>query len=199
MTEAAPTRASLLLRLRDQADAEAWSQFVEIYSPLIFGFARRCHMQESDAADLVQDVMCEVAKSIAKFDYDPKLGRFRSWLYKVAKRTMTRVRRKQAPEPRGVGDTESLQFLAAVADENNELETLWDQEYQRQLIHWAANQIKNQFQESTWQAFWLTSVEEQTSQVVADRLGVSVGSVYVAKSRVLKRIAEKIREIDESH
>ncbi|MEM9368874.1 MAG: sigma-70 family RNA polymerase sigma factor [Planctomycetota bacterium] len=199
MSEAAPTRASLLLRLRDQADAEAWSQFVEIYSPLIFRFARRCHLQESDAADLVQEVMFEVAKSIAKFDYDPKLGRFRSWLYRVAKRTMSRVQRKQSPEPRGVGDTESLRFLASVADDNNALEELWDQEYQRQLIHWAAAQIRNQFQEATWQAFWLTAVEEQASQVVADRLGLSVGSVYVAKSRVMKRISEKIREIDESH
>ncbi len=198
MTEAISTRMSLLIRLRDNADAEAWSQFVDIYSPLIFSFARRCSLQESDAADLVQEVMGEVAKSISRFEYDPRVGKFRSWLYKIAKRTSSRIQQKQLRQPKGTGDSQSLQLLNNHPDQYDDLQRLWDREYQQQLIDWASTQVRDQFREETWRAFWLTAVEEQPPQEVAEALGLSVGSVYVAKSRVMKRLAEKIREIDES-
>lgn len=198
MAEAASTRLSLLIRLRDNADADAWSQFVEIYSPLVFSFARRCRLQESDAADLVQEVMSEVAKSISRFDYDPQVGKFRSWLYRIVKRTISRIQKKQSRQPKGTGDTEAMEVLSNHPDQHNDLQQVWDREYHQQLIDWASTQIRDQFQDQTWRAFWLTSVEEKSPQEVAELLGLSVGSVYVAKSRVMKRLAEKIREIDES-
>ena len=199
MAGAASTRVSLLIRLKDAADSDAWAQFVDIYSPLIFAFARRCHLQDSDAADLVQEVMSEVSQSIQRFEYNPQLGKFRSWLYKIAKRTISRSQKKQAKQPKGTGDTRAINLLNNQPDQHNELEQYWDHEYQQQLIRWAAQQIRDQFKESTWQAFWLTSVEERAPQEVAQEIGLSVGAIYVAKSRVMKRLAEKIREIDDSH
>lgn len=198
MPEAASTRASLLVRLRDHTDADAWSQFVDIYSPLIFSFARRCRLQESDAADLVQEVMGEVAKSISRFEYDPEVGRFRSWLYKIAKRTSSRIQQRQLRQPKGTGDSRAVQLLGNQPDQHDDLQQLWDHEYQQQLVDWATTQIRDQFRENTWRAFWLTSVEEQPPQEVAKLTGLSVGAVYVAKSRVMKRLAEKIREIDDN-
>ena len=197
MVETAPTRVSLLIRLRNKEDTEAWSQFVEIYSPLIFGFARRCGLQDSDAADLVQEVMGEVHKSIERFEYDPVLGRFRSWLYKISKRTMSRVQQKQAKQPLGTGDSAAMQLLANQSDSHNEIQEFWNREYQKNLLQWAATQVRPIFNETTWQAFWLTAVEEKTPQAVAEELGLSVGSVYVAKSRVTKRLAEEIQKIDD--
>ena len=164
MAGAESTRLSLLIRLRDQKDQEAWTQFVEIYSPFIFGFARRCGLQESDAADLVQEVMGEVTKSIAGFEYDPQLGKFRSWLYKIAKRTMSRIRQKQSRQPVGSGDSDTFQLIASRLDEHDDVQEYWDREYHRYLIEWAADKIRCQFNESTWQAFWLTSVEERSPQ-----------------------------------
>ena len=198
MAEAASTRVSLLVRLRNNEDADAWSQFVEIYSPLIFSFARRSRLQESDAADLVQEVMGEVSKSISRFEYDPQIGKFRSWLYKIARRTSSRIQQKQSRQPKGTGDSHTIQTLNNHPNQSDDLQQFWEREYQQRLIDWASNQIRDQFREETWQAFWLTSVEEQSPQEVAKSLGLSVGSVYVAKSRVMKRLAERIREIDES-
>lgn len=198
MAEAAQTRASLLIRIRDTGDADAWAQFVEIYSPVIFSFARRSGMQESDAADLVQEVMGEVTKSINGFEYDPKLGRFRSWLYKIAKRTIFRVQRKRRSQPTPSGDSETLHLLEDQPDTYDEVQEFWNKEYQRTLLEWAADKIRPQFQDATWQAFWLTSVEEKSAKDVAAELGLSLGSVYVAKSRVTKRLAEKIQEIDDT-
>ena len=198
MTKAAQTRVSLLLRLRDARDGDAWSQFADIYGPLIFSFGRRCGMQEADAADLVQEVMGEVSKSIARFEYDPQVGRFRSWLYKIAKRTSGHVQKKQRRQPQGTGDTGMLDALHRLPDTHFDAEEFWNGQYQRQLVEWAAEQIRDQFQASTWQAFWLTTVEGQQPQAVAAKLGMSIGSVYVAKNRSLKRLTAKIREIDDS-
>lgn len=195
----ATTRVSLLIRLRDHADKDAWSQFAEIYSPLVFHFAQRAGFQESDAADLVQEVMGEVSKSIGSFEYDPDRGRFRSWLYKIAKRTMSRIYDRQSRQPRATGDSQTIDLLMNHPDGHDDIEQMWNREYQKQLLHWAADQIRHQFRESTWKAFWMTSVEERTPQEVADHLGITVGAVYIAKSRVTTRLAEKIREIDDTH
>lgn len=198
MTDAIQTRVSLLVRLRDAKDADAWSQFVDIYGPLVFNFARRCGIQEADAADLVQEVMSEVSKSIARFEYDPQQGKFRSWLYKIAKRTAGHVRRRQQRQPKGTGDTATHNRLNELPDTRFEDEQFWDDQYQRQLLEWAADRIRDNFQPATWQAFWLTAVEGLSAQEVAQQLGINVGSVYVAKNRVTKRLAEKVREIDDS-
>ena len=196
--ETAPTRLSLLIRLRDNDDTDAWTQFVEIYSPLVFGLARRCGLQDSDAADLVQEVMGEVTKSIGRFEYDPKIGKFRSWLYKIAKRAVSRMQSKQRRQPIGAGDSDTFRMLDNLPDSHDQIQEYWDNEYQRHLLDWAAERVQAHFSDVTWQAFWLTSVEQKSPQEVSKRLGLSVGSIYVAKSRVLKRLADKIREIDDS-
>ncbi|MEM6689246.1 MAG: sigma-70 family RNA polymerase sigma factor [Planctomycetota bacterium] len=198
MTDAATTRLSLLIRLHDSGDTDAWEQFVEIYSPLVFHFARNCDLQESDAADLVQEVMSEVSKCISRFEYNPEIGKFRSWLYKIAKRKVWRLGEKRRKQPQGAGDSATLRFLENQPDSQDDFQQLWDSEYERHLLDWAARKIRSKFNESTWKAFWMTSVEDMTPQSVAKALNISVGSVYVARSRVAKRLAEKIREIDDS-
>ena len=77
------TRPSLLVRIRDMRDTQAWSQFVEIYTPLIYGFARKHGLQDADASDLTQDVLRVVAKTIRGLDYDQQRGSFRGWLFTV--------------------------------------------------------------------------------------------------------------------
>lgn len=197
MVEVAATRASLLMRIRDCSDQASWTTFVDIYGPLVFHFGKRCGLQESDAADLVQEVMREVAKSIQKFDYDPELGKFRNWLYKISKRIIARLRKKSRGVVRGNGGTDALLKLENQPAAHDEFAKLWDREYGQSLIHWAAEQIRHQFQEQTWQAFWKTAVEEQKPVNVAKALGTSIQAVYIAKSRVLKRLTEKVREIDD--
>lgn len=198
MIEAATTRASLLIRLRDHADAEAWSQFVEIYSPFIFAYARRWHFTAEDAADLVQEVLGEVFRSIERFEYNPQLGRFRSWLYRIAKRKAARMYKKRSRQMKGSGDTASIKMLNNFPDEQDDFELAWEDEYYRHLFRWAVEKIKPQFQTKTWQAFWLTAVDGKSPPEVAELLSLSVGAVYIAKSRIIKRLSEKIREVDDS-
>lgn len=198
MTAANQTKASLLLRLRNQADNEAWELFADIYAPLVLGLARRWGLQDSDAADLVQEVMAEVARSISKFEYRPEIGKFRSWLFKIANRTLWRLQQKSSRQTQGTGDTQMVQMMHNVeSGDASEMEEEWNANYQRQLFAWAAEQVRKTVAEVTWSAFWETAVLGEKPDVVAQKLGLSVGSVYVAKNRLLKKIRQKVTEIDD--
>src|SRR5436190_14167804 len=85
MAEPPATRPSLLVRLRDVRDAAAWQQLVELYAPMVYGFARKRGLQDADAADLMQDVLRAVSGAAARLDYDPAKGTFRSWLFTVTR------------------------------------------------------------------------------------------------------------------
>ena len=189
MTTSPHTRPSLLVRIRDAADREAWQQFVELYAPLVYRFMRRRGLQDADAADLTQDVLQAVARDCARLVYDPARGTFRGWLFTVARNKLhTFLKRKQ----RLLSRTEEVDF-ALLADPEQDEAAVWEQEYEQRLFDWAAEQVRGHFQESTWQAFWRTAVDNQPPREVAERLGLSVGAVYIAKSRVLARLREQVQ------
>ncbi|TMQ31186.1 MAG: sigma-70 family RNA polymerase sigma factor, partial [Planctomycetota bacterium] len=156
MEDSPVTRASLLLRIRDGQDKEAWRQFVEIYASLIYGFARKRGLQDADAADLMQDVLRSIASAVGRLDYDPRRGSFRSWLYTVTRNKLYSFLDGQRRHPRGSGDSGAQQLLEEQANPDDSA-AAWDQEYQRRLFAWAADQVRAEFQESTWQAFWQTA------------------------------------------
>jgi RNA polymerase sigma factor (sigma-70 family) len=186
------TRPSLLVRLRDGADANAWRLFVDLYGPLVYGLARKHGLQDADAADLTQDVFGSVAGAVRSLDYDPRRGSFRGWLYTVARNRLRDFqRRKQA---RGSGDTDVQEFLEE-HPAPPEPDPDWDRDYERRVFAWAAEQVKVEFRENTWRAFWLTAVEGRSSEEAGRELGMSLGAVQVAKSRVLARLKEIVRPL----
>lgn len=190
------TQKSLILRIRDVSDAEAWSHFVEIYGPLIYRYARRQGVQDADAADLSQTVLTEVARCIDRFDYDATLGRFRNWLMVIARYKLSRLAHKQARHA-GSGDTRMLTLLEQQPSAD-ELSEKWESDYQSHLFRWAADQVRDEVTEPTWQAFWQTAVENRSPTEVAKNLDMKVGTIYVAKSRVLLRIRDKIAAVDDT-
>jgi RNA polymerase sigma-70 factor (ECF subfamily) len=199
MSETPATRLSLLVRLRDARDDDAWSQFVEIYAPLVYGFARKHGLQDADAADLTQDVLSAVSGGIRRLDYDPRRGSFRGWLFTVVRNKLRNFLAAQKRPGRAAGDTDSQHRLQELPAREEDQSAWWDQEYERRVFSWAAASVREAFQESTWQAFWQTAVEGKTGPEVARGLGMSVAAVYLAKGRVMARLKETIREtLDES-
>jgi RNA polymerase sigma factor (sigma-70 family) len=186
------TRASLLVRLRDPADAEAWRQFVLVYAPVVYAYARRRQLQDADAADLTQEVLRNVAKAARGFDYDPNRGSFRSWLFTVTRNKLLDLRERQR-RGQGAGGTSAHELLEQ--QPAREDEALWDAEFRRHLFALAAEQIRPEFEERTWRAFWQTAVDGQKPQEVAAGLGLSIGAVYIARSRVQARMKERVREL----
>jgi len=193
MEESPVTRASLLVRLRDPHDRDAWRQFVQVYAAVVYGFARRRGLQDADAADLMQEVFRAVAAAAGRLEYDPKRGTFRSWLYTVTRNKLYNLLDGQRRHERGSGDSADHQRL----QEQPEAAEEWDQEYERRTFAWAAEQVRGEFQESTWQAFWRTAVEGRDAKDVGRQLGLSTGAVYVAKSRVLARLKEQVKLLPE--
>jgi RNA polymerase sigma-70 factor (ECF subfamily) len=189
------TRPSLLLGIRDANNHQAWKTFIEIYTPLIYGFCRKHGLQEADAADVAQEVMRGVAQAIGKFEYDPRQGKFRNWLLTVVRSKFHNFLAQRRRQPELAGET-TLQ-LKLDRDATSAEEPEWENQYYRHIFHWAAERIRSEFQESTWLAFWRTAIEERDGKEVAESLGLSVGAVYVAKSRVLARLKEEIRSVDE--
>jgi RNA polymerase sigma factor (sigma-70 family) len=188
------TRASLLIRVRDLEDQQAWEEFVEIYTPLVYGYCRSRGLQEGDAADVAQETMRAVSRAIGRFEYDPRRGKFRNWLLTVVQNKMYDFLAQQQRQPQLAGET-TLQ-LKIEQNPTSVAETTWEADYYRRIFHWAAERIRHEFQESTWRAFWKVTIDECDGKAVAESLGLSVGAVYVAKSRVIARLKQEIQSID---
>ena len=153
------TRPSLLLRIRDPRDADAWNEFADIYRPAILRLAKIRGLQNADAEDLAQTVLISTAKAIQNWKPDPNRARFRSWLNRLAQNAIINAIQRAKPD-RGSGNTETLSWLHqhAVEISTEQITT----ELKRQVFRYAAEKIRCEFQEETWQAFWRTAVEGQS-------------------------------------
>jgi RNA polymerase sigma factor (sigma-70 family) len=185
------TRASLLLQIRDGSNHVAWQEFVKLYGPVVYGFARQRGLQDADAADLMQDVLRSVSAAIGRLDYDRNQGTFRGWLFTITRNKVFNFLSARRLRPQGSGDTTTNRLLDAHPGGNDGTDA-WELEYQRRLAALAMDRIKKEFQEKSWRAFWLTAVEGLGAADVAKQVGISPGAVYVAKSRVLARLKEKV-------
>ena len=196
MSKSPATRASLVIRLKDSHDDIAWGEFVEVYAPLIHAFGLKNRMQDADAADLAQDVLQAVAANAGRFDYDPRRGSFRGWLFTITRNKLrTRMGRdRRVDKPRG--GTEVQQLLNEQPGDPDD-ESTWNAEHQKRLFDWAANRVRKEFQPATWDAFWKTAVEDKPATDVANELAISVGAVYIAKSRVLARLRDEIKLVED--
>jgi RNA polymerase sigma factor (sigma-70 family) len=183
------TRPSLLLRLRAPEDGEAWREFVRLYTPVVFGYCRRKGLQEADAADVAQEVMRVVAQAMPRFEYDAQRGKFRGWLLQTTRHRLFKFfGRQHGFEPTSASRVERLMDEETQTD----MESQWEEEYRRRLFGWAAEKARGEFQAATWDAFWLSAVDEVSVKDVATQVGISIGAVYIARSRVLARLRELI-------
>jgi RNA polymerase sigma-70 factor (ECF subfamily) len=151
MDETPATRASLIVKLRDPADTDAWREFVTLYEPLVYRLARRKGLQDADARDLCQEVFRTVAQAIEE-------------------------------------------LLEAQPADDPSATAVFEAEYRRRLFQWAADEVRGEFAPTTWHAFWQTAVEDRRPSDVAAELGLSVGAVYIARSRVLARLRHRIEQ-----
>jgi RNA polymerase sigma-70 factor (ECF subfamily) len=188
------TRPSLLIRVRDSADADAWHEFVALYGPLVYRFARKQGLQDADAADLAQTVLHGMIEGIRRLEYDPRKGSFRSWLYRVVRNHLSKFHAVRKRSLTVSGGSEAHRLLEDIAAGDAETTELWDREFERQVFLWASERVRGRFEASSWQAFWQTAVEGRDASEIAESLGMTVGSIYTAKSRILDRIRKEIRE-----
>jgi RNA polymerase sigma-70 factor (ECF subfamily) len=184
------TSISLLARLRRPGDEAAWQRFVALYTPLLYFWARRADLNGADAEDLVQDVFAVLVRELPKFDYDQGES-FRGWLRTIAMNRCRDLFRRRGR----LGAA-----LAAQADDaartdgesSDPAQWLAESEYRSQLVGRALELMREEFEEPTWRACYECTVNERAAADVAAELGLTVNAVYVAKSRVLRRLRQQL-------
>jgi RNA polymerase sigma factor (sigma-70 family) len=176
----ADTSASLLLRIRNPHDNDAWTTFVNVYSPLVRRYCARKGLQPADTADIAQEVMSRVAKTIPTFDYDPQRGRFRSWFGTLIAHQIAsyHARNGRSPSP--------------LIEEMPAPDSQWNQDFAEHVLAVAMERIRSEFEATTWDAFTATWIRQEPPTAVATKLGIAVHAVYVNKSRVLNRLQSEI-------
>jgi RNA polymerase sigma-70 factor (ECF subfamily) len=187
----ADTSASLLERLRDNPDEESWRQLVEIYTPLIRGWLRRQLQASADTDDLIQDVLTVVVRRIREFHREPRAGAFRRWLKTITINCLRDFWKSRRNKPRATGNSDFLEMLEQLSDPNSQLSQLWDQEHDKHVTQQLLELIKPKFEATTWRAFRRVALDGLPADQVASELGISVNSVFIAKSRVLSRLRQE--------
>jgi RNA polymerase sigma-70 factor, ECF subfamily len=196
----ANTSRTLLMRVREPADRQAWEEFVNRYAPKIFNWCRRYQLQESDAADVTQDVLVKLVRAMQEFQYDQTKGSFRGWLKTVTANAVSDLVGKWKRVGRGSGDTAVGQILATIEDQRaiEALSAEIEACHRQELLAEAERLVEPHVQAHTWQVYRLAAVEQRKAADVAEELGMPVSEVYVAKSRVMKMLRDAVKQIEET-
>jgi RNA polymerase sigma-70 factor (ECF subfamily) len=184
------TRASLLLKLQDSADVVAWQEFTEIYSPVIHRTAKRIGLQTADADNVVQEVLFAVSKSIHLWLERGERTGFRGWLFRIARNKALDLLTRRATRPEFGSQVE----WDDLAQPESATATFWDFEYRWELFSRAATEVRRTAADSTWEAFWLSTIEGRSVPEVAQSLGVREGVVYLSRCRIMDRIRKLVKQ-----
>ncbi len=185
------TSATLLERVRLRTDHAAWDRFVQLYTPFLYHCGRKSGLEESDAADAVQDVFLVLLEKLPTFQYSQD-GSFRAWLRTVTVRKCFERFRKRHEVAVGGSEAELIDQLQA-----DDSEALWDIDYREHLVARALEIMQAEFEPTTWQACWQTIVEDRPAAEVAAELGITRNAVFVARCRVLRRLRDEFGDLVE--
>jgi RNA polymerase sigma factor (sigma-70 family) len=196
MTPTPTTRASLLFRLRDPQDRDAWIEFVTRYEPVAYRLLRRHGLQDADARDVMQELFLAVSRSIERWDPTREGASFRGWLRRVVRNLVVNwlQHRERRVAPVGGSDEHAKLALVPAAEGPESID--FDREERRSLFRRAAERVRGEVHESSWRAFWETAVLGTSAADAARKLGMAVGAVRVARCRVLARIRDAVREME---
>lgn len=195
------TQTNLLWAVRDTTNKEAWISFYRIYAPMLGHFAQRLGLSDADCEDVTQDVLMAAHRSLVSGVYDPARGRFRRWLYGIARKRVMQAMRERHRRTRvqHAALASGLDPLQQLADPQGEAAAahLWEQEWRYALLDEALRQVSGTMGEKVFQAFNLFALERHQAEQVAEQLGIAVSSVYVYKQRVLKAVREWIEQFEQ--
>jgi RNA polymerase sigma-70 factor, ECF subfamily len=177
------TSPTLLSRLRRSDDNDAWKRFVVLYTPLLSYWASKAGIQPADAAELIQEVLIVLLRSLPNFQYDPNRS-FRAWLHTLLRTKWIDRQRRRPQATMAAG-------LSAVAGPDDFME-LEDEEFRKLLVQRALQLAEEEFGHNTVQAFRATALESRPASEVAAELSISENAVYLAKRRVMQRLRESL-------
>jgi RNA polymerase sigma-70 factor (ECF subfamily) len=195
--EAATMSSTSLLERVMARDGEAWSKLCRLYGPLVYRWAREAGLQDQDAADIGQEVFATVEARIATFRHDRSGDTFRGWLWTITRHKLGDHFRHRAARPAAAGGTDAYQRLQELPESSAEFESRSSASSggagaQAALLYRELEILRDEFESSTWQAFWRTVIDGQSSAQIAADLGLTPHAVRQAKYRVLQRLRSEL-------
>ena len=192
------TTTLILEGLADSGNSQAWNQFVGYFRPVLVGFARNAGLSPAAAEDFTQQALLEFFRSFQTGNYDRSKGRLSHWLFGIARKVLSQTFRKRAPEKPATdlqrsSETQPLDSFAATGG----TEDLWQQQWEKMVLQVCMDRARQEFDEKTFAAFEMYSLQELDPDEVARRLSISRNAVYIAKSRILSRVRELIQEFEQ--
>jgi len=182
------TRASLLIRAQAGEEA-AWKDLCGLYRPLIVGWLRRQSVPPSDLDDLVQEIFLGVLGSLPSFLHSGRQGAFRSWLRTIVSHHVCNYWRSPARQG-AAGSPGAAEAIKHLKDPDSGLNRCWEEEHDRYLLRCLLEMMELEFEPATMKAFRRMALEGASGAEVAGELGISVASVYAARSRVMRRLRQ---------
>jgi len=198
VSEFPETRDSLLVRVQDPANRDAWELFASIYRPVIVRIAVARGLQHADAQDLSQQVLMAVAGAVSDWEKRNESTRFRHWLSRVTKNAILNALMRR-PKDQAVGGSSAENLLLDIVDQDGRTTELIETEYRRELYLRAASAVRVEFRPETWQAFEMSVTGGVPIEDVARKLGKSMGAIYTARTRIMFRLSEVISELEEKN
>ena len=197
MHEFPETHESLIVKVQNPLNREAWDQFAMIYRPVVYRLARQKGLQDADAQDLAQQVLYAVSLSIGRWEkLDPPV-KFRHWLRRVVRNAIINALTRK-PQDGAAGGSVALDLLKQHTNVGcQDSATKIEAEYRRELYLQAARLVQSDIHAKTWQAFELTVVEGLPVEEVALKLGKTPGNVYAARSRIMCRLREAVQALEQ--
>src|SRR5881394_670117 len=196
----AATRRSLVDRLANWDDQRRWQEFFDTYSKLIYSAARKSGLTDTEAQEVVQETVITVAKKIDKLKYDPAIGSFKGWLLQITRwRIADQFRKREPGNARcaPLSDDRATATIERVPDSRIvDLDALWETEWKENLFEAAITRVKKKVEPKQFQIFDCYVRKEWPAQKVAERLGVNVGQVYLARHRVSALLKKEIRGLE---
>lgn len=180
------TSVSLLRRLKQPEQEQAWRRFVELYTPLLYHWVRKSGVNGSHTADVVQEVFAVLVEKLPDFDYDAS-GSFRAWL-----RTVTQNKCRDRLRKIVASKTVDVTLDVVEPSQVDDIELFSEAEYRRALAHRALELMQTEFESTTWKACWESVVSERSVTEISKELGITPNAVYLSKSRVLRRLREEL-------
>jgi RNA polymerase sigma-70 factor, ECF subfamily len=188
------TRLTLLAQAKNQNN-DAWDCLVNLYSPLVTYWCRRSGIRPDETEDIKQEVFIAAARGLATFRHDRPGDTFRGWLRGITRNVLLANYRRQKREPIGRGGTAAWEVIQSLAEPEVNLSDDDPAEQTQGLYHRALEIVRNQFEDRTWQMFWLSTVDERPVVEVAAQFAVSTAAVRKARSRVLHRLKQEVGDV----
>lgn len=188
------TRQTLLIKIRDHDDQRAWEEFVDLYTPLVVRYSASRGVPDPDRADVVQEIFRAIARAMERFEYDRDRAKFRTWLFTVCRSKIYNFYRSRQRHPQtATGEDDQTKWIEEHPDPREEKD--WEADYRQHMFQWAVEKVKPEFSPNQWAAFWETAVNERKAEELTGELGMSKGAIYVAKSRVIARLRERVASV----